>query len=1014
MKRILLITFMLVSALVTVSWAQTRSVTGTVTSAEDGSTLPGVNVILQGTTTGTVTDIDGNYRLDVPEEGGTLTFTFIGLATQEVAIGARSVVDVVMESDVEQLGEVVVTGVADATSRKKLAFSVGSVDGDLIQQVPATSPAAALQGKVAGVRINAPTGTPGQAPSIRLRGSTQITGSQAPLIIVDGAITEGTLADINVEDIERMEVIKGAAGASLYGSRAGNGVIQIITKRGKGMAVGETQVTFRTEYGVSSLPGDYPIASRHHYLLDADGNFALSAGGTVQLDPDGYLDNPWPRFNDHVSDVFDPGSFLTTFVSVGNRSEKTNIYASFQYSDQQGVTKFLDGYQRKNFKLNADHQISNKVSLSLSTLYSRSENDLPFDGQGGPFFGLVFTRPSVDLLAPNEEDGSPYNWDAGRELGFATETNPLYQLANNDRTRDRQRFIGNAELRYDVTDWLTLSGQYSIDAEQNLFEDFLPKGYLDEGAAAIGGELDKINYNNTAQNAWLNLIAKKTFGEFTTRFRASYLWENSFYEDFRGIGKNFPVGGIRTLAAASDRTLLYSSTEERTAENYFVTAGFDYKDRYIIDGLFRVDGSSLFGEDNRYRNFFRVSAAYRLSEDVTIPGVQEFKLRASYGTAGQRPSEFNAQYETYTISGGRPFKDVLGNKNLKPSVSQEFEVGVDVDFLDRFNLEVNYATTKTIDQILLVPLSANAGGYTSQWQNAGTLESTAFEVALGANIINTNSIRWDVGVVADRIRQKITEFGPPEQRTGPGSNDGQFFYIREGEDFGIMYGNKFVTNQAQLQTMGLSEGDYVKNSDGYFVPQGSLGTSGEAPIKFIDEEGNDQFVIGNVNPDFNMGFNSSFSWKNLSLFVLFDWRKGGDVYNLTKQWVFRENLHEEQVNSGKHFSYYQALYNTNQPVAHFVEDGSYLKLREANISYTLTKDQLGSLGRVFDDIRFSLIGRNLLTFTNYSGLDPEVSSPAFNSSEISDANNDDPTNFNIDSFSYPNFRTISGSIQFRF
>ncbi|MCU0444822.1 MAG: SusC/RagA family TonB-linked outer membrane protein [Microscillaceae bacterium] len=1026
MRQKLLFCFLLCFAL---SWslvAQERSITGKVTDAETGEGIPGVSVFIKGTNSGTVTDGMGNYSISA-SVGTTLVFQAVGIVAKEVIVGAESIINVTLVADTQQLGEVIITGTATGVVKEKLAFSVATVDSRLIQQVPGVDPGQALQGKIAGVTV-VQGATPSDAPSIRFRGATQLTAGNAPLVLVDGIITDGSLADINAEDIMRIEAVKGASGASLYGSRAGNGVLQVITRRGLDLPIGTTRVRFRTEYGSSSTIKDYPLATKHPYVVNPDGTFARTQTGAVLQEADGLVNNDFPRFTNQQKRFFSPGSFMTNYLSIEGNSGKTNFLVSFQNMDRTGVIKVNNGFQRQNFRVNVDHSLSKKLTLSTSTLFSRSVDDAVTNGQGGPFFALIFMPPNADLEASNSEDGSPYNWNAAREaLPGALEINPLYRMSNNKITDRRNRLLSNVELKYDILEWLTLSGQFSLDKEDSRGRNIFPVGYLpNQPTGSINGILTENSFNRTSINAWLNLLIKKKFGDFNTVFRASYLWEDSRSDFISAQARNFPVPNIINLGAGDPAQ--YSATsnfEVRKAENYFATASLDYKDKYILDALFRVDGSSLFGENNRYRNFYRLSGAWRITKDFNISGIDEWKLRASYGTSGQRPGVFDAQYETYTVSGGTISPQTLGNRDLKPSISSELEIGTDIAFLKRFTFTFNYAKTVTKDQILLAPLSANAGGFLNQWRNAGTLEGTVFEAALNANVIKTKNITWDLGLVFNRIRQKVTKLGIPPQRFGPGNNgeaDSPPFFLREGENLGIMYGERYAqTPEDMALVLGTNNQPvdaalYSRNSDGLMVLTSSIGTSAEVPVRMTNPaDGTRNWKIGDSNPDFNLALNSTFSWKNLSVYFLFDWKQGGDVYNLSRQWAIRE-LRHQFVDGGKHASYYGNVSNfSTVPTNYFVEDGSFVKLRELNISYGFTKSQLMKLGdwaKLFQEIRLSLVGRNLFMITKYSGVDPEASAQPPLAPGAS--NNFDRTLFGYDAFGYPQFRTISGSIQITF
>ncbi|MEA3458692.1 MAG: TonB-dependent receptor, partial [Candidatus Thermoplasmatota archaeon] len=448
-------------------------------------------------------------------------------------------------------------------------------------------------------------------------------------------------------------------------------------------------------------------------------------------------------------------------------------------------------------------------------------------------------------------------------------------------------------------------------------------------------------------------------------------------------------------------------------ENFFGIFQFDYDGKYLADVMYRYDGSSLFGENERWQPYYRVSAAYRLTEDITIPGIQEFKLRAAYGTSGQRPG-FSAQYETYNFVAGFPQQYTMGNKDLKPSRSTEIETGFNIEFLNRFNFEFIYSNTNTDDQIMLAILPAYYG-FVKQWQNAGALESNVFEATLGAKIMKTKDFSWSATLLFDRIRQTVTELDIPPFQTGPvGQDADQVFYIREGETFGIIYGSEFLTDLDDLVPQ-LEDGDdisnYEINSDGYVVPYGSQGTIHEKPIKLLDENGNPaKAVIGNTNSDFHMGLSTILQYKGFSVYALLDWKNGGDVYNRTKQWLYRDLRHgdidqfDKDPNQKKTVNYYSTLYDVNDVNSHFVEDASYLKLRELSLYYTFNKENLSNFcWGAFESIKLGFIGRNLLTFTGYSGYDPEVGQ--INNSIFGNAQF-----FSFDAYGYPNYRTYSGSL----
>ncbi|TAE11153.1 MAG: SusC/RagA family TonB-linked outer membrane protein [Bacteroidetes bacterium] len=999
--------------------AQQRTISGTVTD-EKGETVPGISVLIKGTTQGTTTDADGKYNISA-NDGATLVFQGIGYVTQEMAVTASNTIDVQLKTDQKMLGEVVVTGTADGMAKEKVPFGIATIDQKLIQQVPGVDAGQALQGKIAGVTVVQGAG-PSGAPSIRFRGATQLTANNAPLVLVDGVITDGSIGDINAEDIYKIEAVKGASGASLYGSRAGNGVLQIITRKGQGLKSGETKVTFRNEFGSSSVIKDYPLATKNASLFNAEGRITGPA-------PDGLVDNDFPKYTNQQRKFFTPGNFMTNYLAVEGKTDKTGFLVSFQNMNRSGVIKVNDGYQRRNFRVNLDHQLSKKISMSLSSAYINSDDDFVQNGQNGPFFALTFMPPNADLEAVNPFDGSPYRWDAARVAqAGALEINPLYRMANNKIRDELNRVIGGTEVRYDATDWLTFSAVYGIDSENFRRRNTFPVGYLPNSpSGTIGGRLTETATARFSQNFWLNAITKKKFGDLNTTFRLSFLREKSDYRLIEARAQGFPSPGLINLGAGDPaQSALSSVVEERVAHNIFAAGSLDYKDRYILDFLVRQDKSSLFGANSRSKVFYRVSGAYRISQDFAIEAINEWKIRTSYGTSGQRPSTFDAQYETYTISGGALLKQNLGNTNLRPSVSAELEIGTDIQFLKRYSATFNYARTVTDDQILLVPLTTLQGlGFQNQWQNAGELTGNVIEAALNATILETKDIQWSAGLVFSRIRQKVTRLDIPAQRFGPGNNSDASsppFFLREGENLGIMYGQRYARTPDDMQYVLASNGQpvdanlYTQNSDGLMVLASAVGTSAEAPVRMTNPEDRSLFwKIGDSNPNFNLALNSTFTWKGLSVFFLFDWKSGGDVYNLSKQWAIRE-LRHNFVDGGKHSAYYGSVSNLSSvPTDYFIEKGSYIKLRELNVSYRFSQENLMKMGewaKVFREIRVGVVGRNLFMITKYSGVDPEVSSdpPAAPGA----ANNFDRTLFGFDAFGYPQFRTVSGFVTFSF
>ncbi len=1060
--------------------AQSAVITGKVTG-RGSEPLGGATVLVEGLGIAAGTAQSGTYTLTVPADkakGQTVTLRarYIGYqaGTKQITLTpGTQTQDFELKFDPMTLDVVVVTGTAGGTELKKVPFAVSQVDRSQLQEAPAVSALGSLEGKVAGVRLIDASGAPGGEPIIRLRSATALTSKSActsqpcpstnvsgPLVIVDGTITRHGLADINSQDIDRVELVKGAAASSLYGSDAANGVIQIFTKRGDKLADGRLAVTVRNEYGQSVRPKVIPVSLAHPYVVDTIGTYTDQSGNTVHngdfiaangdfigpldlpsIKPSGIADVPYTAYNRPVYDaqtaLLTHGAFYTNYVSIGQRRANTNYNVSFENTKQDGVLRILNGYNRQNFRLNVDQQLTPRMDLSVGGFFGKSTNNKVAEGPGAPFFAVTFIEPYINLFAPNP-DGTPYAAVIPHQLPNAA--NPLYTLANEHLTTDRTRITGYAKATYRIFDWLSLEGNYNYDEESSNFTDETPKNFLNSSGVATTGSLVKIDSAGRTFNTGVTLTSTRNLNLGGVRIRnttkAAYIYEDQTGRSLGDTGKAFTVVATPEFNAVDFSTLSpFSHNLTIRNKNYYVVSNFDINDRYILDGLVRWDGSSLFGPESRWQTYYRASGAYRLSQDFHINGIDEFKLRASYGTAGLRPS-FTAQYETFANVGGKLTKVTLGNTALKPAHSGELELGANIDFLSRFSLDYSYSRKNTTDQIILVPLSA-AAGYRYQWQNAASLLGRTHELSLGVILADRPELSWRLNVAADRTRQYITSLNPAPFLTGPsyaGSTDvTQIFRIAPGETFGVMYGTRIVRSINELyddpSKSPACPGTWcpdslIVNEDGYVVRKSGYHTANEKFLTYVDKSGSPSVKIGDVNPDFNASFTSNVRFKSFTAYVLVDWVQGGSIYNGTRQWPFfeyRDRLYDQgsraEVNCAgttdpthcpystgkKPIAYYQGLYNGINPIDYFVESGTYVKIKELNVSYTIGRGTLEKLGWGVNSLRIGVIGRNLFTFTKYSGYDPEVAGLS-----------GDPYSFRFDGFSYPNFRTFTGFMEINF
>jgi TonB-linked SusC/RagA family outer membrane protein len=963
--------------------------------------LPGVNVQVVGKATGATTDFDGKFTLAANPEDS-LEFSYMGFKNQTIKVGQKTTFKIVMQPSSNTLDEIIISGVAAGTSKKKMSVSVSKIKAEDFNMVPQSSVSASLSGKLAGVNITSLNGSPGSGSSITLRGATSLTGNQNPLILIDGVIMSGSLADINVDDVESIEVVKGAAASALYGSKAGNGVIVITSKRGKGNGKNKIAITFRSRYGVEQISKYLDLADSHYYELAPNwlnattftkyNDVSYPSGYVSGFDPDivgnrvpkydHYMDLPYRVNNNLQKEMFTNGSSNTNYIGIGYNNDKTNIFISFENNKDKGIVVETGGYKRNSMRANVDYKVTNKLKFSSSNNFIYTNYD--FTGSGLSSFSRVLKlEPDTDLFKKNP-DGQPYNYLPNNWQRLIS--NPLYDLWRRDRSSSKLRFLGSYKLKYTINNWVNAEISYAVESQNYKRTNTTPAGtYTNYNSEEniinqLSNDLvGRYNSETLNQNIATTLNFSQSWNELDFKGKIKYQYENY---DFLS----------KSLTADNEKI-------DILAVNYYAIASFVYKDRYIFDGLFRYDGSSLFGENERWKPYYRLSGAYRVTKDLPISGIEELKIRAAYGTAGQRPG-FYAQYETFLENNGLLSKSTLGNKDLKPSKSAEIELGLDMSFLKRFTLETTYSKTNTSDQFLRIPLASHLGGFKFQWKNVGNLETKTFETSLQSKLIKQKNLKWNLGITFDKTTSKITQLDIAPYSTGPRSA----FRIEEGVPYGIMYGREFVTTLEQMQTQ-LPDGDTIEeysiNRDGIVVRTVDIGTIYEKATVVTNPDGSDKTTaIGNTNPEFRMGLNSSITYKNFSFYTLWKWKNGGDIYNGTAQYLVDDlrnpmmDMRFTKPEDKKTVDYYKSLYNRQDLNKFWVEDASYVRLSEVSFYY----NHIPKHNKTIKSLRFGILGKNLYTFTNYTGYDPEAGY----------------SGFLFDNYGYPNFRSYTASLELKF
>lgn len=979
-------------------------VTGRVVDPQ-GVELPGATIMVKGMKKGTVTDIDGKFTLSVPA-GSTLVISYVGYNTEELPATAN--MDITLQEDTKMLSEVIVSGVAKGTSREKLSFSVEKVRDEAIQEVPGTNVATALAGKMPGIKIISTSGNPNDEPIIQLRGALSFNSHDQPLIIIDGIVTDGSLKDINMEDVENIEVIKGAAAASFYGAKAAAGVVSITTKRGADMNDGQVKVTFKSELGGSWIGFKPKTTTAHGHIIDADGNV------TGAIDNDGVWDNPWDMSHNTFDQYFKTGFFNTETLGITGRSKSgdINYYVSVQNTKNPGIIRDVKGVNRTSFRANMDAKLSDKVTLSTSNMFVRSHSD----NRSPSYDAVYFSDPYADWSAPNL-DGTPYIVNPNKVSTWEM-TNPLFVIHNSRADSYTNRFLGAYNLRYRPTNWMTLNAAYSIDYIHENGNSLTPKGILKagspDGTNREQGWLSEYQWNNFKHNLELGALFTKEWGDFTTNLKLQYLYEDSKYTYTSASGGHLAVSGLDNISLdmiAPDDIDVYSGGNRIVNNSFTAVFQGDWQSIFMLDALYRLDGASVLGDDNLWNSYYRISGAWNAAKTFKIPGVQLLKPRLSYGTAGILPL-YGAKYEVYSMSNGSLYgASQMGNSKLKAALSKEVEVGLDARFLDRFDLAFSYAHKKNTGMPYVQTVSG-VTGFEYQNVNLGEFFINSWEVTLNATIMQTKDFAWNATLTWDRLVQSVGDLGRPDFEAGGGLT------VKSNSRYGEIYGSKWATSLDEVRTHTdikpgqTAEDIFTINNYGYVVRKDRIGTSDEAHVTVRDENGNAAKVyIGNMNPDFNVNLNNTMHWKGFTFYFTLSWQQGGMVFNNLRQYMSfagrNSNNWDESVKPWENRKAY--TYRNSHTTDYFTENTTFLKMREIALNYAFNRKQLRRVGLGFlQGIKLGVVGRNLFTLTNYSGSDPETRS-------LNEDNNSGGVLNAVQAANYPSdTRTFTGTITLEF
>lgn len=1009
-----------------------KQLKGTVKSAESGENLPGVNVVVKGTTTGTVTDFDGNFSLTVPDNANTLVFSYLGFKTVTQPID-RIMFTINMENDAMGLDEVVVTSLGVSKEKKALGYAVEEVSAEELTRNNNSNIINSMSGKVAGVQVTGSNGSPGSASTIRIRGNASITGNNDPLFVVDGLPIDNSFnstgnpdngvnnlgagvdlsnrtVDINPDDVASMTVLKGAAATALYGIRAANGAIIITTKKGQGGSLKAPKINYTTSLTVDRV-------NKMHRLQD---QFSQGVGGqyrgpstrtggswganldTLYYDPS--TNNPWDKNGaivgvsnpnkgnkvtpyDNVGDFFQDGYTQNNTVSLQGSSEKTNYYVSLGRMDQSGIVPNND-FSRTSVRVNAGTQITNRLKSTVSAGYSNSGGLRVQKGSNtsGIMLGLLRTPASFDNsngFGPDAvNEPSAYTFDDGSQRtyrGTGIYDNPYWTINKNQFRDDVNRFTGQLQFDYNIAPWLNAQWRLGND----FYSDRRNQSFEIGSATLTGGQVFEDQIFNRDLNSDLLLLGNHQVNpDLETSFTLGLNNYSTNNQRFYVQGDDLALVNFPHLSNASSILSRNLISRKQTAAVYG-EASVAFQRTYYATVTARNEWSSTLPSDNN--SFLSTSAslgfifteALGLTDNKILPFG---KLRLSYGVVGNDAPVYatrdyftQASYNdgwtngvSYPFNGVSGFysNGVLGNSEIVPEKTTSFEIGTDLRFLNNaVGLDLTYYRNIGEDQIIPVSVSSSSG-YRQAVLNAGRIKNSGIEALLSLTPIQTKDFTWGIDINFTKNESIVEELPEGVETITLNGFGGAQVRVVAGEPYGQIYGLGWMKNE---------DGRTLIDSNGY-------------PILDPNER-----VIGNPNPDWTAGITNTITYKNLSISGLLDIRQGGDIWNGTRGVLYHfgrhidtENRGETKIFDGVQSSgeentiavtldegWYTGLGSGFGPQAEqFVEDGSWIRLREVAISYKMPETWFNNT--IIKGANISIIGKNLLLFTDYDGIDPET------------------------------------------
>lgn len=974
--------------------AQDRTVSGKVSGA-DKQALPGVTVLIKGTTQGTITDAKGGYSIGVPATDAVLIFSFVGYNSTEINTAKQSVIDVTLQQNDQQLSEVVVVGYG--TVRKSdLTGSLSQVKAKEVNAFPANNVLQAMSGRAPGVQVTQNNGAPGAGVSVRIRGTNSVQGSNEPLYVVDGFPTSGSNPTIiNNSDIESIEVLKDASATAIYGSRGANGVVLITTKQGKS---GKMQVDYEGSYSQATLRKKLDLMNAKEYAMfyNEQATTDKVAPFFTQAQIDGFGEGfDWQDL------IFRKAPMQTHNLTFSGGNEKTRFSVSGSIFDQDGIL-IGSNYKRYSLRAALNTDISKMFSISYGATLTKIKSSRQNNGggnRGGSLISAAISAPPT--LTPYNEDGSYRVLATAYPFISNVLTNPLNYVNEQTDDVDANRVLANAALMFKPFAGLSIKISGGIENSDDLTEGYKTIRFINsQGSASVSSARGMSLLSENTISYIKTLGAKHSISAVAGFTYQDFLRKNL---DGSGVGFLSDVTETADLGSANTPGIPSSEYSFSTLLSYLGRVNYSYNNKYLATASFRADGSSKYSEGNKWGFFPSAALAWRLSEEAfikDISAITDLKLRSSWGLTG---SQAIGTYATLNnLSAGKTvFDDALYNTfapgtrlpgNLRWETTEQLDFGVDAAFLnDRYRLTVDYYIKNTRDLLNTVQLPLGFG-FTSTIQNIGQIQNKGFEIAVDGRIID-KAFKWELGTNISFNRNKVVK-------------------LYNGADIlGGNVGVSLINDNANLLRVGQPMSVF------YGYQKNGYNELGKEIYRDLNQDGLinqlDKTIIGNPNPDFIYGLNSTMSFKGLELTIFLQGVQGNDLLNVssinnTLDYGFGLNMPREVFTNHWTPTNTNAKYpvisraNTYNYSDRLVENGSYMRLRNIQLAYNLPL----STWKVnwMRSAQIYVSGQNLLTFTKYSWWDPETNSQGSGNS----------LGQGIDHYSYPTSKSITAGVRIGF